>query len=314
MLKNPALIWLLILSFSSFSVQAQSGQPAAAPAQNAAVPAVPALEDGTPVRLRLAENVSSSDAHAGDSIALEVLDEVRVANVLVIPKGATALATVTNAQSKRSMGRAGKLDINIDSVKLVDGEKAALRAIKDVKGGGHTGAMTGAMVATSLVFFPAAPLFLFVHGKDITIPKGTEITAFVNGNMPLDLSKFQISAGGVAGNFSAVPGVATELSLSSTPAGADISVDGNFVGNTPSTVTLAPGRHVISIAMPGYDVWQRSLQTTGGKVGLSATLSKAGTNEAPAANSGEVSLADAARAAKVKRDAAKQNQTASSQN
>jgi hypothetical protein len=41
----------------------------------------------------------------------------------------------------------------------------------------HTGAMAGGVVATAIVFFPAAPSFLFMHGKDITIPKGTEITA-----------------------------------------------------------------------------------------------------------------------------------------
>ncbi len=41
--------------------------------------------------------------------------------------------------------------------------------------------MTGAIVATSLVVWPAAPFFLFMHGKDTTIPKGTEITAYVNG-------------------------------------------------------------------------------------------------------------------------------------
>ncbi len=46
------------------------------------------------------------------------------------------------------------------------------------------------MVATGIVFFPAAPLFQFMHGKDITIPKGTEITAYVNGDMNLDPGKF----------------------------------------------------------------------------------------------------------------------------
>jgi len=46
-----------------------------------------------------------------------------------------------------------------------------LRAVKGGSGGNHIAAMTGAMVATSIVFFPAAPLFLFMHGKDITIPK-----------------------------------------------------------------------------------------------------------------------------------------------
>src|SRR5271165_4242006 len=89
------------------------------------------------------------------------------------------------------MARGGKLDMNIDYVKLVSGEKAALRAVKDLKGGGHTGGMVGGMVATSIVFFPAAPLFLLMHGKDISIPKGTEITAYVNGDMKLDIAKFQ---------------------------------------------------------------------------------------------------------------------------
>jgi hypothetical protein len=50
--------------------------------------------------------------------------------------------------------------------------------------------MTGGIVATSLIVWPAAPFFLFMHGKDVTIPKGTEITAYVSGVMPLDPAKF----------------------------------------------------------------------------------------------------------------------------
>jgi hypothetical protein len=148
------------------------------------------LEDATPVRMRINRTVSSSDAQVNDTVDFEVLDEVKVKDVIVIPRGGTAWGTVTEAQSKRRMGRGGKLNINIDNVKLASGEKVALRAIKDVKGGGHQGAITGAIVATSIVFFPAAPLFLLVHGKDITIPKGTEITAYINGDIPLDQAKF----------------------------------------------------------------------------------------------------------------------------
>lgn len=86
-----------------------------------------------------------------------MLNEIKVGNVVVIARGATALGTVTEAQAKRRMARGGKLNVNIDYVRLVDNEKAALRAVKETKGGGHTGAMTGAMVATGIVFFPAAP-------------------------------------------------------------------------------------------------------------------------------------------------------------
>ena len=149
------------------------------------------LEDGTPVHLVLSQNVSSADAVTGQTIEFEVIDDVLVNGFLVIPRGSTAWATVTDAEHKRRMGRAGKLDINIDKVRLADGEKAMLRAVKDAKGGGHTGAMVGGMVATSLVLLPAAPLFLLMHGKDVTIPKGTNVPAFVQGDVVLDQSKFQ---------------------------------------------------------------------------------------------------------------------------
>ena len=148
------------------------------------------LHDGTPVRLRLNRNVSSADAQVGESVDFEVLDDVKLDNALIIARGATALATVTEAVPKKRMARGGKLNVNIDSVRLVDDEKIALRAVKEGSGGGHTGAMVGGMVATSIVFFPAAPFFLFMHGKDITIPKGTEITAYVNGEIKLDPGKF----------------------------------------------------------------------------------------------------------------------------
>jgi hypothetical protein len=166
-------------------------EPAAAPAPPAdAAPALIKLEDGTPVHLILGETISSADAQVGQTLELEVVDDILVDGVLVVQHGSTAWATVTSAQAKRRMGRAGHLDINIDKVRLADGEKVLLRAVKDEKGGSHTGAMTGAIVATSLVLLPAAPLFLLVHGKDVTIPKGTPVTAFVQGDQTLRKMKF----------------------------------------------------------------------------------------------------------------------------
>jgi hypothetical protein len=148
------------------------------------------LEDGTPVKVRLSQSISSATAQTNDRVDFDVLEEVKIGNLAVIPKGSIAWGTVTDAQAKRRMGRGGKLDVNIDSVRLADGEKAALRGVKDVKGGGHGGAMTGGIVATSLVMWPAAPLFLLMHGKDVTIPQGTELTVYVNGDFPIDAAKF----------------------------------------------------------------------------------------------------------------------------
>jgi hypothetical protein len=150
------------------------------------------LHDGTPLRLRLARNLSSADAKTGETIDFEVLDDVQVDDVLLVKRGAVANGTVTDSEPKKRMARGGKLDITIDYVRLVNGDKVALRGSKDTKGGGHTGAMTGAIVATALVVWPAAPFFLFMHGKDTVIPKDTEITAYVNGEIKLDRAKFAL--------------------------------------------------------------------------------------------------------------------------
>jgi hypothetical protein len=232
------------------------------------------LLDGTAVKLRLAENLTSATAKAGQQVLFEVTEEVDVDGVAVVAKGAQALATVTDASPKKSMGRGGKLDVNVDSVRLIDGEKAQLRAVQDAKGGGHVGAMTGAMVATSIVFFPAAPLFLFIHGKDIVIPQGTEVTSFVQGDMKLAMAKFvpvapEPTAGSVA---AATPAAASGLTIDASVANCDIEVDGSFVGNTPSTLNLTPGKHDIVVKKAGYQDWTRSMTVAGGTIRLSADM------------------------------------------
>jgi hypothetical protein len=150
------------------------------------------LHDATPIRLRLTHNLSSADAKTGQTIDFEVLDDVKVGELLVINRGGMAIGTVTDSEHKKRMARGGKLDVTIDFVRLVNGDKVALRGSKESRGGGHTGAMTGAIVATALVVWPAAPLFLFMHGKDVTIPKDTEITAYVNGEITLDPQKLAV--------------------------------------------------------------------------------------------------------------------------
>jgi hypothetical protein len=240
------------------------------------------LEDGTPVKMRINRTISSGDAHVGDTVDFEVLQDISVNGTLVIAKGGLAFATVTEAQAKRRMARGGKLDINIDYVKLLSSERAALRAVKDLKGGGHTGAMVGGMVATSLVFFPAAPFFLFMHGKDISIPKGTEITAYVNGDMKLDLAKFQPAAPPNASQSAAATSptetaasASAKLQLESDPSGADIEVDGNFVGNTPSDVQVTEGDHTVTVKKTGFKDWERKLKVTqGSSIRLNAELEK----------------------------------------
>ena len=282
MLRSLIEVLLIVLMPSTLTLaQAPSKdtKPSqdAKPAQSTEAPAPkPAmqgfgLEDGTPVKIRTARTISSADAHTGDTVDFEVLEDVFAKDTLVIPKGGIAWGTVTDAQPKRRMGRGGKLDVNIDSVRLVDGEKVPLRAVKDVKGGGHTGAMTGAMVGTAIVFFPAAPLFLFMHGKDITIPKGTEITAYINGDTRLEEAKFKPAK---PDTVAAAPVTTSSalMDISSTPSGADIEIDGKFVGSTPSSINVAPGDHDIVVKKTGFTAWQKKVSVSSGHINVAAEL------------------------------------------
>lgn len=240
------------------------------------------LEDGTPVKLRISQTVSSADAHLNDRVEFEVLEDIRVGDTLIIPKGGIAWGTVTEAQPKRRMGRGGKLEIVMDSVRLVDGEKAALRATKEVQGGGHVGAMTAGIVAAGLLFWPAAPFFLFMHGKDISVAKGTEVPTFINGNFALDMAKFKPAAPTPAPVEAQVSNNA-EVAVGSTPIGADIEVDGAFVGSTPSTITVATGDHTITVKKTGFVPWERTIKVSGGKIQISAELQASeGTQAQPA--------------------------------
>jgi hypothetical protein len=151
--------------------------------------------DGTPLKLRLSRNLSSNIEELGNTVDFEVLEEVKIGEIVVIPKGAAAIGSVTEAVKSRRLGRAGKLNVAIDHVRTAVNDKIALRAVRESEGGSNSGKMTGAIVATSIVFFPAAPLFLLWKGKEYKIPKGTEITAYVNGDAPLDTRKYnQVTA------------------------------------------------------------------------------------------------------------------------
>jgi len=68
-------------------------------------------------------------------------------------------------------------------------------------------------------------------------------------------------------------GALAVVTFKSTPEGADITVNGKFIGDTPSTARLPSGDCVISIEKAGYKPWKRTVTLTeGGTVTLDATL------------------------------------------
>jgi hypothetical protein len=66
----------------------------------------------------------------------------------------------------------------------------------------------------------------------------------------------------------------SQIAVSSTPSQADIEIDGSFVGNTPSSIDVAQGEHLVVVKKPGYKDWQRKMKVTGGSINIAAQLEK----------------------------------------
>jgi hypothetical protein len=77
----------------------------------------------------------------------------------------------------------------------------------------------------------------------------------------------------VAAPATAVTGqLSAALEISSTPPDADIELDGSFAGNTPSSVGVEAGQHIIKISKNGFNPWERKIKSSTGTVRVSASL------------------------------------------
>ena len=130
------------------------------------------LPNGTPIHLKLGKTISSATAHVGDAVDLQVVEEVTVNGLVVIPRDAAATAVVAEAEPKKRLGHGGKLGFNVNSVRLSDDEKAAVRSYQESTGSNSSG---GAILS----------------GKDVVFTEGTDFTAYVDGDMKLKKAAFQ---------------------------------------------------------------------------------------------------------------------------
>lgn len=231
------------------------------------------IPSGTKVTCRLDQTISSATAQEGQGVNLSVTEDVRINDVVVIKQGATVFGAITMAQEKRRMGRAGKLDFSIDKVRAADGEFIPLRYTPYKKNGEGKGVTTGVLTAgAAIVFWPAAPLFLLMKGKDVTIQKGITIDVFTDADHAMKSTVHQEAPvlTSVAPGGDLVP-----VTIEADVEGAEVEVDGAYVGSAPSTRRMKPGQHTVTVR-EGAQVWERTLNVQAGdNLRVRAKLSQA---------------------------------------
>jgi LssY C-terminus len=144
------------------------------------------MESGTPVKLQLAQTISSGRVQKSDRLEFVVDKDVVIDGFKVISAGAEAEGSVLRVKRKRPLGIGGDVIIKLDSVELTTGEKAPLTARKEFKGRSRTIRIAVGVAATAVIYLPASPALLLAPGCESTVLKGTEVTAYTKIDFPVD--------------------------------------------------------------------------------------------------------------------------------
>jgi hypothetical protein len=176
---------MFLLCFSSIAVAqsasttTQGAQPAAQgtqavqpQAQAAEPPAKLILKEGTDVKLKFAQDLSSKTATDDDPVNLVLDEDLKVGDMTVAKAGAKAVGTVTHAKKAGMMGKGGELNMRLEYL-LVGDTRMRLRGTKGKEGEGKV----GAAVALTVLF---GPIGLMKHGKNVEVKQGTPLVAYVD--------------------------------------------------------------------------------------------------------------------------------------
>ena len=167
------------------------------------------VADGTPVELRFIRPIlgmsrsmlifddvnRQMQAHPGDKLSLIVAADVKVGDKVVIPKGSMAFATITGVGLPNPKVVETAIDMKLDYVKSVTGEKIDLRQVPKGKPKSFeievfttkTGVQARPHDLKRDLFgaFSQTYLIKMIKQKE-WVPAGTRFTAYVHGDALLD--------------------------------------------------------------------------------------------------------------------------------
>lgn len=146
-------------------------------------PLVVTVPEGTQIAARLANQLDSGQVRVGDAVTMDVLEDLKIQNAVVIPHGSIVMGHVTEAKGARKMGRGGRIEISFETVTAADGTRVPVSGERSEKGkGGYGGGSLVGAGAAGLFFPPAAALLLLKHGHASVIPAGTILTVHVTSD------------------------------------------------------------------------------------------------------------------------------------
>jgi hypothetical protein len=198
---------------------------------------------------------SSKTAKKGDAIPMTVSADVVIDGHVVIPKGLAVKGSVSDAKKAGRGGKAGKIEIALDSLQLPDGQKLGLYA--DLDDTTSSRAKDGNAVSDKIA--GAIPGASFMR-------KGDDVTFGANQLIPVSTISYAVVQ---------VPGGATQATPTATPPVATDSAQAHAdsAGSTGSENAIAPA------AIGLFDathIWARAIASLAAHMSTTPAVRAAG--------------------------------------
>jgi len=244
------------------------------------------LPEGTAVRVRLKADLVSDQAAVGSRVDFEVARPVVIQGTTVLPEGAVAWGAVQSVKK----GKFIKFDIA--GVRLPDLTEIKLRCVEaraknpgqdEIKVDSSFKAGVGAAQGTEYTAYvdqskevatsgpPAnsalttapAPAPVQAAAPPAPAQVGPSSPSSVTSTMPaVTTPEVPAASPAISLAQSTAPPASVErikVEFFSDPSDADILIDGEFYGNTPSILKVPVGKHQLEIQLSGYKTYALSL-------------------------------------------------------
>jgi hypothetical protein len=241
--RSAALVLLLFFAIPGFAAQVR-------------------VRDGQLVRVRLRNILTTDNVQKGDQIEFEVTEDILINGHVAIAKGAAAHGKILDVKGTgKPKAKDAEVVFQFTTVRAVDNKEIPLR-LQGSKPAKVNSRDTEVAERSPIPGYPS---------RLIGAEKGKEYTAYADGSFLINTADTIVvpaaapsAAAPAAEAAPSAPPAAEDVGtqpasvgFDSTPSGADILVDGTFVGSTPSTLRLTPGHHNLEIRLTGYRSWTR---------------------------------------------------------
>lgn len=130
----------------------------------------------TLVKVSLSDTVDSSIAQVGDQVQYRVVEDVMIDGRVVIPLGATGLATVSEATAAGGLGKDGRVVLDFGKITALDGTQVRLKVDETATQRNRSLELAaGASMAGIILLGPVGLVSgYFVRGKNVQIVADTQ--------------------------------------------------------------------------------------------------------------------------------------------